>query len=152
MTEELKLVKPNCKGKKLEKVIIEAASQGKITAYVKHKKTGAAIPIDSEYVKRMKNGESFDISEAERRHNRRYFKVDKLSKRWDMNPDDVVGILLEFEVSCFVKPNEVENDGIKMMVGCEDVCVFEEYVLAIEKKRRLKKANINSSYQGFNRN
>ena len=152
MTKELKLVKLNFKGKKAEKLLTEAACNGKITTYVKHKKTGAAIPIDSEYVKRMKNGEYFDISEAERRHNRRYFKVDKLSKRWDMNADDVVGILLEFEVPCFVKPNEVENDGIKMMVGCEDVCAFEEYVLAIEKKRRLKKVNINSIYQGFNRN
>lgn len=151
-TDEIKLVKPNCKGKRIEKAVMDAASQGNITIYVKHKKTGAAVPIDSEYVKRMTNGDTVNLSDAERRYNRRYFKVDKLSIRWDMDSDDIVAVLMEFEVPCFFIPNEVEHDGFSASVGCDDICVFEEYVLAIEKKRKLKKKNVKSNYKGFHKN
>lgn len=148
----IKLIKPNKYGKELEKKVIEGAAKRELTTYVKHKKTGAVVPIDSKFVMRMANGESFDIGEAERRYNRRYFKVEKLTDRWDMESDDIVAILMEFEVPCFFNPNEVEHDETTAKVGCNDICVFEEYVLAIEKKRKLKKKNVNSRYMGNHNN
>ena len=148
----MKLVRPNKYGKKIEKAAFDAFATGELSGYVKHKKTGANIPVDGEIAKRMYNGETFDISDAERKYNRRYFKVEKLTIRWDMEPDDIVSILMEFEVPCFFNSGEVEYDATSAQVGCNDVCVFEEYVLAIEKKRRLKKKEVNSRYMGFNKN
>ena len=149
MTENLKLVKPSKYGKEMENKIFDAASKGELTAFDKHKKTAAVIPIENEIIKKMKSGESFDIGDAERKHNRRFFKVEKLTIRWDMEPNSIVKILQEFEVPCFFKPDEVEHDGISAIVGCGDICVFEEYILAIEKKRNLKKNHVKmNKYHG----
>lgn len=127
-----KFVKANYKGKKAENIIIDGACKGKITAYVKHKATGALIPVKSDAVKRMKNGETLDIEEAERTHDRYYFKIPMLSERWGMGKKECLGKLIELNVPCFFNPNQVPVIGDTANVGQDDVCVFKEYVNALE--------------------
>ncbi len=135
-----KFVKPNYKGKNAEKIIIDAACKGKITAYAKHQPTGAMIPVTQEAVARMKNGEELDIKEAEKLYDRFYFKLPSLASRWGMENKDCLGKLIELEVPCFFNPGEVPTNGNEAKVGQDDVCVFMEYVIAVEK-RKVKKIN-----------
>ena len=129
-----KFVKPTYRGKKVKKAIINAAIKGNITAYVKHSPTGAMIPVTPEAISRMKNGETLDIEEAERTYNRFYFRLPFLAIRWGMENKVCLGKLMENEVPCFFNPNEVPIHNKSATVGQDDVCVFQEYVEALEKK------------------
>lgn len=135
-----KFVKPTYKGKKGEKIIIDAACKGEITAYVKHEATGALVPVTKEAVSRMKNGETLDIEEAERLYDRFFFKLPSLASRWGMENKECLGKLMELEVPCFFNPGEVPHNGKEATVGQDDVCVFLEYITAVEKNK-VKKVN-----------
>jgi hypothetical protein len=97
-----KFVKPNFKGKKHEKIILDAAQKGDLTAYVMHSPTGAMIPVDPDAIIRMKNGETMDLAEAEKLYARFYFKLPFLAIRWGMKTKECLGKLMELEVPCFL--------------------------------------------------
>jgi hypothetical protein len=141
-----KFVKSNYKGKKVEKMIMDAACNGDITTYVKHKATGAKIPIATQAVRRMKNGETLDIEEAERTHDRFYFKLPNLAIRWGIEKKECLGKLIELEVPCFFNPNQVPINGNDAKVGQDDICVFNEYVEALEKNNIKKINDINPEF------
>jgi hypothetical protein len=141
-----KLVKANYKGKKKEKIIIDAATKGEITAYIKHSPTGAIIPVTPEAVFRMKNGETLSIEEAERTYDRFYFRIPFLAIRWGMETKECLGKLIELEVPCFFNRAKVPVYGNKAMVGQDDVCVFQEYVEALEKNIIKKKKDVQPEF------
>jgi len=125
-----KYVKANYKGKRSEKIVINAACKGELTAYVKHSPTGALIPVTSDAVIRMKNGETLDIEQAERLYDRFYFKLPFLAIRWGMETKECFGKLMDLQVPLFFNPYEAELAGA---IGQDDLCVFQEYVEALEK-------------------
>lgn len=135
-----KFVKPTYKGKNTEKLVINAACKGDLTAYVKHNPTGAMIPITSDAVRRLQNGEKIDIEEAEKTHDRFYFKLPSLAVRWGMENKECFEKLIELEVPCFFNPNQVPMDNNIATVIRDDICIFQEYVEALEKKS-IKKIN-----------
>lgn len=144
----MEYVKSDYRGKKLAHHIIDAASSGELIAYIKHPPTGAMIPIDPIYISKMKNGETVELQEAERKYNRRYFKVEKLKIRWDMDSDEVIRIFESYKVPVYFLRNEVTFEEKH---EADDFCFFEEYVLAIEKKNKLKKKEVKSKYHGSHR-
>lgn len=125
-----KFVKPNYKGKKAEKMIINAACKGELTAYFKHNPTGAMIPATTEAVQRMKDGETLNIEQIERAYDRFYFRLPFLAIRWGMETKECLGRLMELEVPCFYIPRETKVAG---KIGQDDICIFMEYVEALEK-------------------
>jgi hypothetical protein len=141
-----KFVKPTYKGKKGEKVVIDAACEGKLTAYVKHSPTGAMIPVTMDALQRMRDGETMNIEEAERTHDRFYFRLPFLAVRWGMDSKECLGKLMELEVPCFFNPNDVPIDSNKATVGQDDVCIFQEYVEALEKKTFKKKKDVQPEF------
>lgn len=144
-----KFVKANYKGKKGEKVIIDAARKGELTAYVKHSPTGAMIPVTSEAIERMKNGETLNIEEAERNYDRFYFRLPFLAIRWGIETKECLGKLMELEVPCFFNPKEVPVSENKAMVGQDDVCIFQEYVEALEKNIFKKKKDVQPEFVSY---
>ena len=141
-----KFVKANYKGKKAEKIVINAACEGKLTAYIKHNPTGALIPVTSDAVIRMKEGEELDIKEAERTYDRFYFKLPFLAIRWGMGSKECLGKLIELEVPCFFNSNETLIKGNEAHVGQDDVCIFKEYVDALEKKTIKMKKDVQPEF------
>ena len=141
-----KFVRPNYRGKKNEKVVINAACQGDITAYVKHQPTGALIPVKPEAVRRMKAGETVGLEETERLHDRFYFKIPALAERWGMEKPNCFAKLIELEVPCFFNPNQVPIEGNEAKVGQDDVCVYQEYVEAVEKKKVKKVKDVQPEF------
>ncbi len=141
-----KFVKPDHKGKKAEKKIISAACKGDLTAYVKHYPTGAMIPLCAEAVERMNNGETLDIEQAERRNDRYYFSLPFLAIRWGMETKDCLDLLIKSEVPCFFNPREVEINGNSALVGQDDICVFKEYVDALEENLVKKQKDIQPEF------
>ena len=136
-----KYVKADYKGKKNAKKIIDSAKSGKITAYAKHDGTGAIIPIDPEFIQKMQNGESYSLEEAEKRYDRFMFKLPELALRWGLDNKETLGVLIGFSVPCFVNPRELDKKNDSALIGSEDVCVFFEYVEAIENNHGIQKKN-----------
>lgn len=132
-TSANKFVKSNYKGKKYEKEIHKACANGDLTAYAKHNPTGAMIPIAPEAFIRIKNGETLGIEEAERTYDRFYYRLPFLAIRWGMENKECLKKLMDLEVPCFFNPNEVPISENKATVGGDDICVFKEYVDALEK-------------------
>jgi hypothetical protein len=143
-----KFVKLKNKSKKEKKIIIDGACDNKITAYVKEEHTGALIPVTTEAVKRMRNGETLSIEEAERLHDRFYFKLPALAIRWGIDKKELLGKIIELKIPSFFNPNEVKINGNEALVGQDDVCVFKEYVDALEKKLIKMKKDIKPDYIG----
>src|SRR6185369_16829318 len=123
-------VKPDWK--KYKKHILDATKSGQLTAYAKHDSTGAMVPIDPSYIQKMKEGKTYD---------RFMFKLHDLATRWELNTKDTLGILIKFEVPCFVNPRELDQKDNSSLVGSEDVCIFAEYVEALEKNKSIEKKN-----------
>lgn len=63
----------------------------------------------------------------------------------EKNNDEVLDILVEHECTLFAVGST--STGI-LKIGIEDICIYEEYVLALEKKLKLKKENVSSHYRG----
>lgn len=133
------LVKVKCKDKKMQELIDNAIYENKVTIYVIHKKTGAIIPVDNEFYKRVKDGEIFELSEIERKYDRRFFKANNLEIRWNMDMKDIIKILNKYDIPCFIELNKLNKDKIKYEPKDDEICVFEEYVLALEKKVKFNK-------------
>lgn len=145
MTKHVKLKN---KSKKHQNIITGAASKGEVTAYVQDEHTGALIPITKEAVNRMKNGETLSMEEAERLHDRFYFKLPSLAIRWGMDKKELIGKIIELKIPSFFNPNEVEITGDKALVGQDDICVFKEYIDAIEEKVIKMKKDVQPEYIG----
>jgi hypothetical protein len=139
-------VKPNYKGKKVEKIIMDAASKGELTAYIKHSPSGAMIPVTTEAIDRLKNGETLGIEEAERTYDRFYFKLPFLAIRWGMENKECLDKLIDLDVPCFFNPEQVPISENKATVGQDDVCVFKEYVDALEKTIIKKKKDVQPEF------
>lgn len=58
-------VRPNYKGKKAEKIIIDAAENGCLDAWCQHPITKKMIKVPANLISRMRLGESFSIEEIE---------------------------------------------------------------------------------------
>lgn len=129
-------------------MILEAASKDKIQVFVKHKPTGALIPIKPELINRLKNGETLNLEEAEKITDRYYFKLPNLAKRWGMEQRECLGKLMELEIPCFFNPNDVPIDGDTAKVCQGDICVFKEYIDAVEKKKVKKKFDTKPDFIG----
>ena len=132
--------------KKDQKIIIEGARDDKIDVYVKHSPTGALIPITNEAIQRVTEGETLDIEEAERTHDRFYFKLPFLAIRWGMDSKQCLGKLMELEVPCFFNPNDVPINNDMAQVSKDDICVFKEYVDALEEKIIQKVKDVQPEY------
>jgi len=143
-----KFIKLKNKNKKERNILTDAASKGELTAYIKHDPTGALVPVSKDAIKRMENGEMLDFHEAERLYDRFYFKVPFLAIRWGIITTECLGKLIEFKIPSFFNPNEVEIKGNKASVGADNVCVFKEYVDALEKKIMKIKKNVEPEYIG----
>jgi len=113
-----------------QKCISKGVINNELTSYMEHKKTGAIIPVSQQAFKKLSNGEALDFSKCERADNRRYYYVKDLSKRWKKNNDEVLDILVEHECTLFAVGST--STGI-LKIGIEDICIYEEYVLALEK-------------------
>lgn len=61
-----KIVKFDHYKKEDQKLIVNGVSKGQVTAYAKHPFTEAIVPIDGAFIKRMEQGESFNIEEIEK--------------------------------------------------------------------------------------
>lgn len=141
-----KFVKPNYKGKEHAKKIINAACKENITAYVKHSPTGAFIPVTTDAMQRLKDGETLAIDKAERTYDRFYFRLPFLSVRWGMENKECLGKLIKFEVPMFFNPSLVEINNNEAKVGQDDICIFQEYVEALEKKIIKKKKDVQPEF------
>ena len=64
-SDGIEYVKPNYKGKKAEKKVMDAAEKGELTAYIKHPVTGLMIPVGKSLVIRLRAGEQITIAEIE---------------------------------------------------------------------------------------
>lgn len=151
MTKKPKMVKITSYPQQEANTLMKAASQGKVTAYVQHKETGAPIPIDNQYINSLKSGRKFNLVDVERRYDRHYFKIKQLERRWDMDGSEIMKILIKYNVQTFYKPAEVAHVDGEPMVGRNDICVFAEYVTAIEGRDNLKKTETDPKYLGFNK-
>ncbi len=124
--------------KKIKKAILDAAANGELSTYIVHKETGAKVPIKKEAIQRLKRGDEMDLEEAERTTNRYYFNMYNLSLRWNMKPEECFDKLRPFNLPFFFNPNHVPIlDDYSAMVGINDVCMFLEYILAVEEKLEL---------------
>jgi hypothetical protein len=56
-------VKPNYRGKKYEKIILNASKTGKVDTYIKHPDTGIPIRLPMNIVERIHNGETVMLDE-----------------------------------------------------------------------------------------
>lgn len=151
MSKKPKMVKITSYSPQDANTLINAASQGQITLYAKHKETGASIPVDNQYVKALKDGRKFNLVDVERRYDRHYFKIKQLERRWDMEGPEVVEMLMKYNVSTFYKPAEVAQLEGEVRLGINDICVFSEYVTAIEQRENIKKEDCESKYLGYNK-
>lgn len=136
------------KNMKHKEMIIDAASKDKIQVYVKHKATGALVPIKNELIDRLKNGETMHLEDAEKTTDRYYFKLPNLAKRWGLEQKECLGKLIELEVPCFFNPNDVPILEDTAKVCQDDICVFKEYIDAVEKKKVKKKIDTNPDFIG----
>ncbi len=107
----------------------------KIIHLVKHKLTGANVPIEI-----TKTDENNIIQEyKEYTYNRKGFTLKMLSDRWDMPMEDVLKLLQTHEV-----PGHLSNSDFMSMAHRRlsskpaDVALFfAEYIYAIERKTKM---------------
>jgi|GEM_PF-5352163 hypothetical protein len=131
-------------------LIVDAAAKDKIQAFFKHQPTGALVPVCPKIIQRMKNGETFTFDEAEKTTDRYYFKLPDIAKRWGMEQKECLGKLMELEVPCFFIPNDVHIELDTAKVCQDDVCVFKEYIDAVEKKKVKKKIDTKPEFIAVN--
>lgn len=113
----------------------------KVIQIVKHKPTGAEIPME------IKNVNSDNIIDdfSEYTERRKHFTLEMLQERWNISRDDALEILKKYQVPAHVDHQNIRNlpDG-KMPV---DVAIFfEEYIEALEKKSGLNHSKLKSRF------
>lgn len=99
---------------------------------VKHKMTGAEVPI---IVKSMSPNKIVEDYE-EYTKDRKVFTLSMLTKRWSKKREDVISILKKYEVPVMAKKND-----IKLAISTEEAInmsfFFEEYIYALEEKCKI---------------
>jgi hypothetical protein len=107
----------------------------KLIHIVKHKPTGAHVPIEI-----IKTDENNVIQEfKEHTHNRKGFTLQMLSDRWDMSLEDALKILQTHEVPGHLSNSDFMNMAQRRLASKPaDVAVFfAEYIYAIERKTKM---------------
>jgi hypothetical protein len=110
--------------------------------YALHKPTGAKIPI---IVKAMdKDNVITDFVEYMVR--RKGYTIEMLQKRWDMAQDDIIDILTRYDVPAHMRPISIMQVTDQNLLPINVAFFFEEYILAIEKKEKLKVKKIKAKF------
>jgi hypothetical protein len=104
----------------------------KVVHIVKHTPTGAKVPMVINKTSESNIIENYQDYVV----NRRGFTIEMIMCRWDRDREDVINILQEYQIPAHVKAADVG----KLPEGSNPIdaaVIFEEYILAVEKKAKL---------------
>jgi ribosomal protein S8 len=113
--------------------------QRKVIHIVRHKPTGAEVPVVLKKVSKENVIEDYQ----EITDNRRAFTVIMLERRWDMNKEDVLALLQKYQVPAHVDYKDVQQLPNNQF-PVDAAIFFEEYIYAIEKKTKMKHNKLKS--------
>jgi len=109
----------------------------KVIHMVKHKSTGANVPIV--ITKVSANNEIKEYKEITK--NRKYFTLDMLMNRWDKCRDEVIELLTQYHVPAHVSFSSAQDLFNRSLPGSSapvDIALFfVEYIYALERKIKL---------------
>lgn len=117
-------------------------SHSKVKMFVTHHPTGAKISIDPRYIADLKQGKVIPIGQMETKDGRKYFSLEKICKRWDYDYESVMTMFSQYEIPVFSVMAPIYKDG---SIDPNQILVFEEYILGIEKKLKIPHKKIKST-------
>lgn len=108
--------------------------------FVKHKKTGAEVPV---IIKKINKDSNIIEDYAEHVENRKGFTLKMLIDRWNIPREEVVELLQSYNIPAHLRYSDAKNikDNGKLI---DAAIFFEEYVYALEKKANLPHKKIKS--------
>lgn len=109
--------------------------------FARHEPTGAIIPINHNFISRMEKGEQFSLSEIEKKTDRKYFSLDDICNRWDYDFESIMKMLSEYDIRVFSIMRPFTPDG---SIDPKHILIFDEYILALEKKLKIPHKKIKS--------
>ncbi len=113
----------------------------KIIHIVKHKLTGAEIPV----IVRKMSKDNIIEEYSEYMEKRKGFTLNMLRERWDKCREDTIELIQEFQVPAFVRHQDVLSLDKNENRQPVDVAIFwEEYVYGIEAKTNIKHSKLKS--------